>query len=108
MLANVIPWTIVPLIRVYLLKKCTNNQFSAHKYFVQVYLKTIVMAIMMFMVPFFFSLNILKSETFIDFILVSIISVLTSSLVIYYIGINAHYREKLKLIVRQKISRIVK
>ena len=108
MLANVIPWTIIPLIRVYLLKKCTNNQFSAHKYFVQVYLKTIVMAIMMFMVPFFFSLNILKSETFIDFMLVSIISVLTSSLVIYYIGINAHYREKLKLIVRQKISRIVK
>ena len=33
---------------------------------------------------------------------------LTSSLVIYYIGINAHYREKLKLIVRQKTSRIVK
>lgn len=101
--ANVVPWVIVPHIRIHWLKKFSGGFFPIHRYTTQVLFKTTVLAVIMFIPPFFLHESLTMVSPFVRFLFVCTASVLTSSIVIYYCGMNKENREK----VVEKIKGII-
>ena len=55
LLINIIPWIVVPFIRVFLVKKYSQGKFPVGQYLYQVVLKTTAMALLMFVPIWLFS-----------------------------------------------------
>ena len=97
LLANVIPWIIVPFIRVHWVNVCSGRNFDEKKYMKSAFLKSIVLICIMFIPPFLIKTYVPFTSPIIEFISVCIVSVLTSSLIIFYFGLNKGMQIKLKL-----------
>lgn len=90
--ANVIPWIIVPFIRIYWLNKFTQKSFPVREYALRVYCKMPLLALIMFAIPY----TIKISSHFNDwgaFILVGFSSATTSAIIIYYLGMDKEMRQ---------------
>lgn len=103
MMVNVIPWIIVPFIRVSLLNKYTNGQFPVGKFVNKTVIQTLVMAVIMFIPPYLVSELCREMNGLVQFLLVGTVSVCTSLPVIYYIGLDKNLRKKAVAKIRQKI-----
>lgn len=95
-LANVIPWMIVPFIRISLLYKFTNHQFPVKRFIKQTICKTIVLAALMFIPPFIAHQYCGIENNFMRLLLVCFISFITSSVIIYFGGFTKHIRKMVK------------
>lgn len=100
LLINIIPWIVVPFIRVFLVKKYSQGKFPVGQYLYQVVLKTTVMALLMFVPIWLFSYYMQSYTDWIRFCAIFTCSLVFSAMVIYYIGLEQKYRillvEKLK------------
>lgn len=104
MMANVVPWIIVPFIRVSLLKRYTNGQFPIRKFVEETVIKTLFMAAIMFIPPYLVSLWCDGMNGLVQFLCVGIVSVFTSVPVIYYIGLDQELRKKVIAKIYKKIK----
>lgn len=102
-MANVIPWSVAPLIRIFLLKKYTNGEISIIKFICETYVKTISLAVIMFIPPYFVFSQTSTLNGFLQFLCVGTTSVVASTFFIYYLGINKNMRQVLKA----KIHKII-
>lgn len=97
---NIIPWIVVPFIRVFLVKKYSQGKFPVGQYLYQVVLKTTAMALLMFVPIWLFSYYMQSYTDWIRFCAIFTSSLVFSAMVIYYIGLEQKYRillvEKLK------------
>ena len=100
LLINIIPWIMVPFIRVFLVKKYSQGKFPVGQYLYQVVLKTTAMALLMFVPIWLFSYYMQSYTDWIRFCAIFTSSLVFSAMVIYYIGLEQKYRillvEKLK------------
>ena len=100
LLINIIPWIVVPFIRVFLVKKYSQGKFPVGQYLYQVVLKTTAMALLMFVPIWLFSYYMQSYTDWIRFCAIFTSSLVFSAMVIYYIGLEQKYRillvEKLK------------
>ena len=100
LLINIIPWIVVPFIRVFLVKKYSQGKFLVGQYLYQVVLKTTAMALLMFVPIWLFSYYMQSYTDWIRFCAIFTSSLVFSAMVIYYIGLEQKYRillvEKLK------------
>lgn len=100
LLINIIPWIVVPFIRVFLVKKYSQGKFPVGQYLYQVVLKTTAMALLMFVPIWLFSYYMQSYTDWIRFCAIFTCSLVFSAMVIYYIGLEQKYRillvEKLK------------
>lgn len=100
LLINIIPWIVVPFIRVFLVKKSSQGKFPVGQYLYQVVLKTTAMALLMFVPIWLFSYYMQSYTDWIRFCAIFTSSLVFSAMVIYYIGLEQKYRillvEKLK------------
>lgn len=100
LLINIIPWIVVPFIRVFLVKKYSQGKFQVGQYLYQVVLKTTAMALLMFVPIWLFSYYMQSYTDWIRFCAIFTSSLVFSAMVIYYIGLEQKYRillvEKLK------------
>ena len=106
LLINVIPWTVVPFIRVYLLNKYVGSEFPSRRFIKQSYFQTLGLAILMFIPPFLVHHLFININDYIRFILVGFTSVLSSTTIIYYLGFNKTLREKIIYKLLSKIKQI--
>lgn len=101
LLINIIPWIVVPFIRVFLVKKYSQGKFPVGQYLYQVVLKTTAMALLMFVPIWLFSYYMQSYTDWIRFCAIFTSSLVFSAMVIYYIGLEQKYRillvEKLKV-----------
>lgn len=93
--ANVIPWIIVPFVRILWVNKYCNGLFPVKRYIVQVYFKTVFLSILMFIPPYLIHQLMNTEVNYIRFITVGIVSCLTSCFVIYIFGLNKQMRIKI-------------
>lgn len=100
LLINIIPWIVVPFIRVFLVKKYSQGKFPVGQYLYQVVLKTTAIALLMFVPIWLFSYYMQSYTDWIRFCAIFTSSLVFSAMVIYYIGLEQKYRillvEKLK------------
>ena len=100
LLINIIPWIVVPFIRVFLVKKYSQGKFPVGQYLYQVVLKTTAMALLMFVPIWLFSYYMQSYTDWIRFCAIFTSRLVFSAMVIYYIGLEQKYRillvEKLK------------
>ena len=100
LLINIIPWIVVPFIRVFLVKKYSQGKFPVGQYLYQVVLKTTAMALLMFVPIWLFSYYMQSYTDWIRFCAIFTSSLVFSAMVIYNIGLQQKYRillvEKLK------------
>lgn len=100
LLINIIPWIVVPFIRVFLVKKYSQGKFPVGQYLYQVVLKTTAMALLMSVPIWLFSYYMQSYTDWIRFCAIFTCSLVFSAMVIYYIGLEQKYRillvEKLK------------
>lgn len=100
LLINIIPWIVVPFIRVFLVKKYSQGKFPVGQYLYQVVLKTTAMALLMFVPIWLFSYYMQSYTDWIRFCAIFTSSLVFSAMVIYNIGLEQKYRillvEKLK------------
>ena len=95
--ANVIPWIIVPPVRVIWVRKYSNGRFPISRYVFQVLLKVPCLAVLMGAVPFYVHYQMgddLGIAGLSRFIAVGFTSVISSSLIIFYLGMNKPLRNK--------------
>ena len=100
----VIPWIIVPFIRIYWVNKYSNKKFPVYRYVTQVYIKTAILALLMFIPPLLVYNNTTSINATIQFFLVATSSCITSCITIYYLGLSPNVR---KMVVA-KIKHITK
>lgn len=96
--ANVIPWMVVPLIRVIWVKKYTNGYFSIRRYVINVLVKITFLSVLMGIFPFCVHYqmgNEMGMAGLPRFIVVGLTSVVWSGLIIYYLGLDRSLRQKL-------------
>ena len=108
MMANVIPWIIVPPIRVFLVKKYSGGIFPVARYLKDVMLKTLLLAVIMFIPPYCIHWITTDRSGFTQFVLVCCTSLLSSVVVIYYLALNKQLRGKMILIAREAYLSYVK
>lgn len=102
LLINVIPWVIVPFVRVFLVKKYSQGKFPVGRYLCQVVLKTVAMALLMF-VPIWLLSYCMQSYTeWVRFCVIFICSLVFSAMVIYYLGLEKKYRTLLVEKVKER------
>lgn len=96
--ANVIPWVVVPFVRIIYVKKYTNGVFSIKKFIFGVLFKIVCLSILMLIIPFCVH-QLMGCEMGMAglprFIAVGFTSVISSGLIIYYLGLNKPLRKKL-------------
>lgn len=102
---NICPWAIVPLVRIFLVKKYVGDRFSIKKYIFRVYLNNILLAILMFLVPFYVSKVIGLENDFRGFIMLGIVSVISSSFILLFIGMNNKERMMVKGFLLKKFKK---
>ncbi len=96
--ANVVPWIIVPGIRVIWVKKYTNGNFSIQRYIYEVLLKVSFLSIIMGILPFYVHYlmgNEMGVAGIPRFIAVGVTSLISSGIIIYCLGLNKYLRMKL-------------
>ena len=101
--ANVIPWVLVPPIRVAWVNKYCEGNFPIKRYLTQVYLKTIVLCIVMFILPYLTHVHLENADAFYRFSAVCLISFIVSSITIYYVGLHKSMRTKLNEAIKIKL-----
>lgn len=101
---NVIPWVIVPAIRIIWVNKFSGGTFPIRRYMSQVYIKTIILAVVMFIPPYFAHEYIHLSSGLIKFIFVATVSMTTSGIVIYTMGLNKEMRKSIVKNITEKIK----
>jgi len=106
--AAVIPWLFVPLIRLYWLKKYTANKFPCAQFVIQAMLKTIMLTLIMFAVPFFME-SLFHQQGFLSFVIVGFTSVVSSGMIIFFVGLDKITRRKvenkIKMIIAKAMSK---
>lgn len=100
--ANVIPWMIVVPVRLLLLKHYCD--FPYWRFMGQAFAKVLLLAIIMFSVPFAMS-KILSSDGFFHFVEIGLCSVITSSMVILGLGLSSSQRTQLFSKIKSIINR---
>ena len=105
-LVNIIPWLFEVFFELYLLKRYINFPMSI--FYLKIYGVVFPMALALFVVPYLAYL-FLPLEEWARFVAVCVVSVITSAVTIYYLGLSKHLREmvleKAKSIVTSKIHR---
>lgn len=91
-LINVTPWVIVPFVRVFLVKKYSQGKFPVGRYVNQVILKTIFMAVLMFLPTFYVFHEMRACTDWLRLCVVFACGITSSTVIIYYIGLNKRYR----------------
>ena len=102
--ANVIPWIIVPPIRVMWVNKFSGGNFPIKRYISQVMIKTLILAALMMIAPYgvYYMTESLNNDP-IQFLAVGTTSVMSSSLIIYYLGLDKQLRKKAIVKIRAKV-----
>lgn len=103
--ANVIPWVLVPPIRIVWVNKYCEGKFPIKRYLLQVYLKTTVLGLVMFILPYLTYVHLEKTEAFYRFPVVCFISFIVSGITIYYAGLNKSMRTKLMETIKRKLHK---
>lgn len=104
--ACVIPWIIVPFVRIYWVNKYSGGNFPIQRYATQVILKTSGLALLMFFPPYVAHVVMNDNNRILRFFSVGTISVITSVVVIYYLGLNDSMKKRVVLKVSDIIHRI--
>ena len=102
---NVIPWILCIPLRLYWLNKYTDREFPIGLFLRQVVFKGCVLALVMFVCPFLVSVTI-SDDGWIRFLSVGVTSLVSSSLIIYAIGLDHNMRLKLNSKIKQLLLRI--
>lgn len=106
---NVIPWVIVPFIRIAWVNKYCGGNFPLKRYLLHVLIKTPILAVIMFIPPYYVSKLLILENGFAHFVIVGGSSILTSLLIIYYLGLNKETRKTaIQFIVNKAMSKIKK
>lgn len=90
----VIPWIIVPIVRIHWINKYSGGYFPIRRYLYQCYYKVPTLAILMFIPPFLTKLVCYSLTPILCFLCVGLISILTSGMIIYYLGLTQELRTK--------------
>lgn len=102
--ANVIPWIIVPPIRVMWVNKFSGGNFPIKRYLLQVMIKTSILAALMMIAPYgVYYMTESIDNGLIQFLAVGTTSVISSSLIIYYLGLDKQLRKKAIVKIRAKV-----
>jgi len=89
LICNIIPWLVAIPIRLFLLKKYIN--FSFWKYINEVLVKGSIISVLTFILPYVVHKS-LSFDGLIRFLTVGITSVISSAILIYYLGLNKQLR----------------
>lgn len=84
---NVVPWVIVPFIRLYWVNKYCNGKFPIKRYLTKAYLRMPVLAILMYIFPYMVKLQFPEDDV-VTFIVVGCTSVITSAVIIYFFAMD--------------------
>lgn len=107
LLANVIPWVLCIPLRLYWLYKYTDNKFPVVIFLRRVLLKGIVLTCVMFIPPFLIYYSF-ESEGWIRFISVCFVSIVSSSLLIFFCGFDASMRAKTIIKMNTIVSKVIR
>lgn len=102
--ANVIPWMIVPFVRIYWLNRYTDNQFPIKRY-LKLYIKIPILAVIIFIISYFVKIGINRNDFF-SVILIGIISIIIAFITIYVLGISSNDRNFIKKNIRLLFMKI--
>ena len=107
MLINLLPWLLETFFNLYFVNKYIG--FPLLTFYKRVYLVVLPIAVLLVAVPYFVKIS-LPFEGWHGFLIVGFVCVISSFLIIYYIGLTKSMREmvnnKVKSIVRQKLNKI--
>ena len=98
---NIIPWLVAIPIRLFLLKKYIN--FNFFKYIMEVLVKGSIITMLTLILPYIVQKS-LSFEGLLRFLTVGITSVISSCLIIYFLGLNKQLRTSLT----SKVKSIIK
>lgn len=107
MLFNIIPWILCIPLRLYWLNKYTNREFPVSYFLLKVVVKGVALTFMMFVIPYCVSC-LIPNDGWSRFLAVGISSVISSSLIIYYLGLNKDLRYNLKVKAKMMIRKITR
>ncbi len=105
MMVNVIPWILCIPLRLYWLRRYTNNEFPVSHFLSHVVLKGVCLAILMFVFPYYVY-DLIQEEGWIRFISVGITSVISSGTIIYFLGLDKNMRVKTMNKVQSSLLKI--
>lgn len=94
LICNITPWLVAIPIRLFLLNRYIN--FPFWKYMREVLIKGTIITVLTFILPYFVHKS-LSFDGIIRFLIVGITSVISSSIIIYYLGLNKQLRIYLTL-----------
>lgn len=101
---NVIPWMVVPYIRILLLNKYSKYGFPIKDFVIKVLIRTPVIAIIVFIPPLFVSYSMSEQSSIFRFICVGFSHILFSSIIIYFLGIDKKTRDIFNAIIKNFIK----
>lgn len=99
----VIPWIIVPFVRVFWVNKYSKGTFPIKRYFINTYIKTCLISIIMFIPPYYMHIAFMDGPEIQRIALVGLTNIIFSCLVIYYIGLDTNMR----YICKSKINKYI-
>lgn len=105
--ANIIPWIIVPFIRIYWINKFTQKRFPVREYALYVYCKMPLLALIMFAIPYAIK-TLSNFNEWITFILIGFTSTITSTIIIYYLGMDREMRQMIISSLNRMLSKFKK
>lgn len=101
LMTNVFPIAIVPFIRIFWVNKYCGYRIPAKRYIWDTFLKTMLLAGVMYFLAFIVKCSIITLPDWMRFIIVFICSILISSALIYFLGLDRAARA----IIRRYITR---
>ena len=104
---NVIPWVIVPFIRVAWVNKYCGGNFPLKRYLIHVLLKVPFLAIIMFIPPYLTFMYFSCDNSILHLVVVGLVSLFTSTVVIYFGGLNKVMRHVVCEFVKNKLKKII-
>lgn len=104
LLINVCPWMIVPMVRIFLVRKYTGYKFSVKRFVTKVYLNNVCIALLMFAAAYYVSNSIQVENDFVSFLVLGFVNVVTSTAILLLIGLDKSER----ILLRTYISRLLK
>lgn len=107
MLFNIIPWILCIPLRLYWLNKYTNREFPVSYFLLRVVVKGVALTLLMFVPPYCVSC-LLPDDGWSRFLAVGISSVLSSSVIIYYLGLSKNTRYTLMAKAKMTIRKFTK
>ena len=100
----VIPWIIVPLVRIQWVNKYSDGNFPIRRYITQCYFKVPILALIMFLPPFIVKQLCRNYNPLLCFFCVGLTSVTISVFVIYYWGLTNELRIMTISKIKEKAS----